>query len=207
MKKGLTLFVLILLGLTNNAYAEKGRAYGQVSLFGVFLEDSEFTVIAGGNSYNGKITTDFGSGFSLSAGYAGANGFRMEGEFAFRRNKEESATVSSSDQSITFDSSGDYESLAFMINALYDWKFDSKLQPYIGGGIGIVRVGDGDYDDNVFGYQILVGWNYHISHNFALVLGYRQFGTQAANYTVENIRLEDVPYLTYNIEIGFRAKF
>ena len=101
---------------------------------------------------------------------------------------------------------GDYDSYAFMANGIYDFPISSQFKPYIGAGIGLVHLGDGDLDDQVLGYQLLAGISYNISESTDFVVGYRYLDTEDAKFKDDGIII-DASYQTQNIEVGFRFNF
>jgi len=130
-----------------------------------------------GYSVDGALETDtddldFENDWSghLGIGHGFANGFRLEGEFAYRSNDFEA-----------FD--GEATALALMANLYYDFNRDGRWQPYVGVGVGGAQVEvDGavgpisfDSDDTVFAYQGLAGVAVGLSDRLSLDVGYRYF--------------------------------
>lgn len=176
-------FPLAFVALSGPAFAQDTGVYGQLSLYGVHVDEED------------GLDIDFGFGVGGSVGYAFDNGFRAEGEIAYRRNDFD-IDGSPAD--------GDFNTYAFMANAIYDFQVDAKFQPYIGAGLGIVH-GEaninygslsGEIDETELGYQALVGVSYHLFDRGAVVFGYRYFGTGG-----------DIDLDTHNVELGYRFKF
>jgi outer membrane protein OmpA-like peptidoglycan-associated protein len=82
---------------------------------------------------------------------------------------------------------GSVENLSFMLNAIWDVKTGTRWTPYIGVGIGGVRVALDNVGlnstpisssaDMVFGYQPMIGVNYALSDRLQLGIQYRYVGT------------------------------
>lgn len=114
----------------------------------------------------------------LGAGYAFANGFRLEGELSHRQNDFE-----------TF--SGEARATALMANLYYDFNREGRFQPYVGVGVGAANVeaegGVGpisfDDDDTVAAYQGMVGVGIRLTERLDLDVGYRYFVAPDAGFS------------------------
>lgn len=114
----------------------------------------------------------------LGAGYAFANGFRVEGELARRENEFESFP-------------GEARATSLMLNAFYDFHREGRIRPYVGVGVGGANIeaegGVGpisfDDDDTVFAYQALVGVAFEITEQLDLDVGYRYFVAPDAGFS------------------------
>jgi opacity protein-like surface antigen len=91
-----------------------------------------------GNFYSGKPVFKDGLIFESSLGYAFPGGFRLEGEFSRRRDAIDDLLAA--DAGLTSDPGHS----ALMVNGAYDFNTRSPLTPFIGAGLGGVRV---PYDD------------------------------------------------------------
>jgi outer membrane protein OmpA-like peptidoglycan-associated protein len=106
----------------------------------------------------------------LGLGYAFANNFRLEGEFAHRANDFS-------------DFDGDVTAWALMANLYYDFNRGGRFEPYVGLGVGGAQIETGgvigpisfDDDDTVFAYQAMIGVAIGLSQQWDLDLGYKYF--------------------------------
>ncbi|MEM9410840.1 MAG: hypothetical protein AAGA30_06980, partial [Planctomycetota bacterium] len=129
-------------------------------------------------NYNGMLAgsrqIDFNSGWQmgLKSGRIFANGFRMENEFTYRHNTND--TYSQGNfvgpnfvPTATFDAIGSLYQLSMMTNFLYDFQSFGKTTPYVGLGMGGVYA-DGDITtpalasndsiaDYAWAYQLIIG--------------------------------------------------
>ena len=203
------------------AYA---NMYGSAQLGGVIVQDSDVTDSVPGASATGSAEFDTGWAFGAALGYAYPSGLRIEGELSYRRNDIDSVTVDSVMVGPdlftglgTFDVDGEVDSLAFMANLWYDFNAGGNTKPYIGGGLGIVRVGvdiDGvagiatSYSDEdwVFGYQLGAGVGFQVASNTMLTIDYRFLGTSDPEFEDSGEKLE-AEYLTHALMVGLRFGF
>jgi opacity protein-like surface antigen len=88
-----------------------------------------------------KPVLDHGLIFEASLGYAFSSGFRLEGEFSHRRDALDD--LLGADAQLTSDEAH-ADQLALLLNGAYDFDTHSPLTPFIGAGLGGVRV---QYDD------------------------------------------------------------
>lgn len=176
----------------------------------VFLSTSTFT--DPGGDFDLKTKTGFGLGL---LGGMDFGTYRVEGEFAYRRNNMKEGSDSSGTTSL----GGDYSSMALMVNGYYDFRMVSPtVVPYIGGGLGGARLslkvtdpsGSTFVDDSdiVFAYQFAAGVGFPISNQLTLDLGYKYFAT--ANPSFEPIgggTTVDGEYASHNLFLGARFSF
>ena len=125
---------------------------------------------------------EFDNGFVVNGalGYQWGH-LRAEGELGYRRNSlDKFSTLGSGD--------GHATSFDLMANGYYDFLPYSKLDPYIGVGVGVARVnytnlagaGTGvvlDDSDTQFAYQGIVGVRYLVAPQWDLGAEYRYFAT------------------------------
>jgi OOP family OmpA-OmpF porin len=142
-----------------------------------FLEDAD----TAGTSYE----YDAG-GLGLGAlGYKFGNGFRLEGELAYR-----ASGVSGTQRG---GASGEANAASLMANAFYDLNTGTKFTPYIGAGLGGALVtfdnvtipgGANRIDDSdlALAYQAMAGVGYQLDRNLKLDLGYRYFATETPRF-------------------------
>lgn len=146
-------------------------------------------------------TTDYDNGIGIytALGLAHANGFRTELEYSYRNADIDQIDPDALNNFSGIPSggiSGDTKIHALLANVVYDFAADSKITPYLGGGVGIARVnhtvsgtnpnnglaiayGDRAYD---FAYQGIAGVAVGLAEGLALDLSYRYFGTLGSSF-------------------------
>lgn len=153
---------------------------------------------------NGNENVDYDLGYGVGGwvGYAMANGLRLEGELAYRANDIDSVGGAPF--------GGDLSTMAVMGNVLYEINVQSSIKPHIGGGLGMVFAtvdfGGVEYDDTELGVQFVVGVDYKVAPDLALVVDYRHmitgdfgFGAGAGFGAVE--------YSNSTVSAGLRKMF
>lgn len=177
-----------------------------------FLSEASFTV-AGINT--GDLKFDTGYGLGLVGGYDYGT-WRLEGEFAWRKNDNKEVTSGGE----TTPLGGDVSSMALMVNGYYDFRMVSPIfVPYLGVGIGGARVSakvddpvDGaviDDDDMVFAYQFAAGVGFVVNPQVTIDLGYKYFATADPEFEIigaGGIKGE-AEYGSHNIFLGVRYSF
>jgi outer membrane protein OmpA-like peptidoglycan-associated protein len=163
-----------------------------------------------GNGVNTKYRFDTG-GMGLGAvGVGLGNGFRVEGEIAYRESGVKNANTGSA--------SGDVNALSFMGNGLYDFNLGWPVTPYIGGGIGMARV-NGDKltvpgstvtindTDTEFAYQGIAGVSYALTQQLKLGVEYRYFATTNPHYKESNGSTAGSRYHDNAVLVALRWEF
>jgi outer membrane protein OmpA-like peptidoglycan-associated protein/outer membrane protein W len=211
LKRTLALAALMAGGsaVANQAQATEGW-YGRVdagySVGGSLDEDIELTI--GDNSASQSTDLDFDNNWMASGGvgYAFSNGFRLEGELAYRNNDFED-----SDTEVTAKSA--------MLNLYYDFNRGGRLEPYVGVGVGYANV-DPDIafheDDSGFAYQALAGVAIGLTERLDLDIGYRYFRVDDLDFggtTIPDILDDDLvfkfggDYIHQAVTVGLRWQF
>jgi len=178
-----------------------------------------------------NLQTGTDPGFALlgAVGRNLGNGFRVEGEVGYRQ-------IDLNNISITNDGgagaasgvgslngaigtvSGGNHIVSFMGNGFYDFDLpNTKLKPYIGGGIGFARVEANDWrvdnaplvsdNDVVFAYQVGGGLSYPVGPRTDAFVDYRYFATQDPTFTDINGGIVKSDVETHNFSVGMRYKF
>ena len=134
------------------------------------------------------IKLDFDTGYALSGalGYRFANGFRVEGEVAYRRNNVDKVSLTVSGVGLPGDVDDHLTNLGFMVNAYQDLQTESGVIPYLGIGLGFNRVGMGAIDsmylsadhDTVFAYAAMAGVSVPVAESTSLSVEYKYLGTE-----------------------------
>lgn len=165
-----------------------------------------------GNSL--ETSFDTGYAFLAAAGRQFGNGFRAEGEFAYRRAATDSTQVNSGP---SYNSDGSMSALSFMANGLYDFDVGMKLKPYIGGGLGVARVSANDLrinnapladdSDVVFAYQAIGGLGYDLTRRLTAFVEYRYFATVDPTFKASNGGGDiDSQFMSHNAMVGVRYR-
>ena len=160
-----------------------------------------------GNSYS--LSTDPGFGGGAAVGYKLPMGFRFEVELSYRRNDLDEFTFNGDREALD----GDISSLAYLVNAWYEFDLGSGFMPYLGVGIGGATkwldlgswVGADDEDNATdFAYQVGGGVAYAFtkSRKTVISLDYRYFDSLEAD-----IIGEDFDYANHNVMFGIRQHF
>ncbi|OOZ42319.1 hypothetical protein BOW53_00300 [Solemya pervernicosa gill symbiont] len=142
----------------------------------------------------GDQEMDNGYLFSVAIGQEVEDGFRIEGEYAYR-----AADVDEAGPGV------DVSVQAGMLNGIFDMDTGSEVTPYIGAGIGAANMNwDGSVDDNetVFAYQVMLGLNVEMSPESSLRFGYRYFDPAEAS-----INPYEIDSAFHDFEIGLRFNF
>ena len=125
------------LGLASTAVAQQPAGWYVEGAGGVnWMEDMDFAIEDPGDP-DEVFSTEYDTGFAVSGrvGYAFGNGFRVDGEVAYRQNDFDTINIDGeSVGSPVYD--GDVSSWAFMLNGLYDISTGTSLTPYVGVGVG-----------------------------------------------------------------------
>ena len=210
MKSRVPVFLVFLLLTVLAIPAYAAGPYVGVEGGATFLEKAKVTA-PGSPDFDLKTKTGFGLG--LVGGFDFGT-YRLEGEFAYRRNNNKEVTGAG----LTGPIGGDFSSMALMVNGYYDFKMVSPiLYPYLGVGIGGARdslkatddVGTVVDDDKfVFAYQLAAGVAYNVSKEVTLDLGYKYFATTKPEFedTTGGGKAK-VEYMSHNIFLGLRYNF
>lgn len=148
------------------------------------------------------MTYKLGFGLGAMAGASFSNGFRLEGEMAYRANDIDTIAGIAVGADIT--------SFAVMGNVLYDFQTQSSVKPHIGGGLGVadatVEIGGVQYSDTVLAAQFIGGIDYKIAPDMAMVIDYRLFMTDELGLGAGS-GLGGVEYTNSTISVGLRKSF
>lgn len=147
---------------------------------------------------------------------------RLEGEISYKNS--EIASITDINRNSRFrNTDGNLGVSAFMANAFFDLHNDTRVTPYLGGGIGFAVLSLSDTfgtdstfvrrhlydeeDDAVFAYQAGAGVDIAINRRYSLDLGYRYFGTDTANFDNNFDRSSSLKFESHNVIVGFRVTF
>ena len=157
----------------SGAKAADSKWYASFNVPVMFIDDSE-SVSAGNASippapmpvpYTSTVTNEYDTGFRISGavGYEFGSGLRVEGEVFFARADVSKLTFTGISSPVLqrfpnaevpprdIPVSGPADQFGGMLNVWYDFNAASRWKPYLGGGLGFIRVNQGDleYDPQV----------------------------------------------------------
>lgn len=150
------------------------------------------------------VEAGYDMGFAVG-GYAGfyvQENVRLEGELSYRANDLDSVGGVAI--------GGEVETLALMVNALFDVKLESAVEPYLGAGIGFADVdysiaGLG-YDDTVLAVQMIAGAGIEIAPATQLTVDYRLLLTDDLRVG-SGVGFGRVEYTNSAVLVGLRKSF
>lgn len=152
-----------------------------------------------------EVSSDGGLGLLVAVGTPILERARVEAEAGWRRNDLDEASAGGLSAPIE----GDISSVSFMANAYLDLLPGSRLNPYVGAGMGLARLtadsgglGADDESDTVFAYQAMAGLASRASERVTVFAGYRYFATADATFDGA-----EVEYSGHNLELGVRIGF
>lgn len=167
---------------------------------------------------NRLVEVEFDEGFTASTflGYKFDNNFRVEGEFAWRRNDGNELFFNGTARPFTAKGA---ESYSVMLNGLYDIKTSSSITPYIGGGIGFSSIdneflyGPANFEDGdtVFAWQGIIGASMPLTDKIDGFIDAKYFTGTGVEFTrttpADNgVDLES-EYDNFSVSVGYRWNF
>lgn len=214
----------LLLALPSIGAAAEPHSGAYVSGFigvSVPTDSSVTTDIDNTGTYHDRVEFDPGIYIGGTGGYDFGY-LRLEGEISHRNSEIDSIT--DKDDGFRYRRpDGNLGVTAFMANGFFDLHNDSRVTPYLGGGIGFAVLNlsdasgtDRNYnywdlynedDDTVFAYQVGAGVEIALNPRYSLDLGYRYFGTDTANFNDDIFQTSKMKFESHNVTIGFRATF
>jgi OmpA-OmpF porin, OOP family len=184
--------------LATPALARDNAWYVGIEGGAMIVEDIEFDVNDGLDT--NQLDHDYGYDFGGFVGYD-FGAFRLEAEASYRRAELDSFTAGTTGVRTNnvirpagnYRANGSTDILSFMLNGLLDFGPDDGLQGFVGGGVGVARVGIEtelttgsftiDDSDSGFAWQVLAGVRAPISDNWDVGLRYRLFNATDVNVT------------------------
>jgi OOP family OmpA-OmpF porin len=142
----------------------------------------------------------------VGLGYAFQNGFRAEGELAYRTNDWKGDLFESS-------LNGRVNAWSAMANLYYDFNRGGRVQPYVGVGAGAARVrlsvaGGGNDSDTVFAWQAMVGIAFALTDQWDLDVGYRYLRANSVDVSQAFGGADSsVDYQHQAVTVGLRYQF
>jgi outer membrane immunogenic protein len=162
----------------------------------VFLNDADFHVAG----ESGEFSFDPGIALVGAIGQTFGEGMRAEVELGYRTNDVDKVKINGWGTAY-YNGSADISTLSLMANGYYDFKPRSAFSPFIGGGVGFANV-DGNGDDTVFAYQLMLGGSWTLDNRLFLDLQYRYFAT-----TDPDLGRIEIEYNSHNLMVGLRKGF
>lgn len=139
-----------------------GRWYVGLAVPVMFIDDTESTTTGSQSlgqppaiAYNSKSTSEYETGFKVAGtvGYELGGGFRVEGELFFARAevarvtyKGVNAAGNAIPLTVEIPVSGTADQFGAFASAWYDFRTGTDWIPYVGGGLGFIRVDQGELD-------------------------------------------------------------
>tara|TARA_B100000315_G_scaffold257580_1_gene306841 strand:+ start:845 stop:2161 length:1317 start_codon:yes stop_codon:yes gene_type:complete len=163
---------------------------------------------------------EFSPGFSLGGaiGTALDNGFRIEGEIMYTDAtlKQISGTAAGSTYN-TEVVGGDMSTISFMGNVAFDFPNNSRLTPFLMGGVGIAglflnefkatETAIADDMDWVFALQLGGGVTFDLDDRTKIEIGYRYFETQDPEFSDASGTPFESVYASHNFLVGVVVDF
>ena len=234
-----------------DARAQDGKFYVGLNVPVMFIDDTESTTTGtmltrtGPLAYKSKSTSEYDTGFKVAGvvGYEFGGGLRVEGELFFARAEVTKVTYKGVNAGgrgipITVDVpiSGTADQLGGFASVWYDIATGSDWIPYVGGGLGFIRVDQGNLEhdsnglaeaiarmplppgtvpeisttDTVLAYHFGAGVGYRLNDNVILQAGYRFQAASDLEFDASNaagsVKVES-GLRAHFLEIGVRYRF
>lgn len=216
----------LLLSLPLAATAQPGNGDNSGNYIGVglgwnWLHDNSVHRPPPPFTFRNSAGFDNGPAGMLSFGHLFPSGFRTELELAYRHNDFDSLY----DIGNHYAARGSASSWALFYNALYDFQTGSAITPYIGLGIGAIRVSYNsaapfgrtasragariDDADSGLGYQAIAGVRFALNDHLALTADYRYYDSihQPKFHAEDSDTLVSADYAGNTLMVGLEFGF
>lgn len=160
----------------------------------------------------GKTETKRGFGLEGGLGYRYGD-FRMEGELLYSRNDADRVRFVGGGGEV----SGYYDMQGATLNFFYDVPTGLRFRPYLGAGLGGLRIEARDItlagfpptrgSSSVFAYKLMAGVSCEFAEAWRLLLGYRFMGTGGQDYETGGIPLHGDPLRIHALQAGVQFYF
>lgn len=163
-----------------------------------------------------SVAFDSGYTFGATIGRHVFQDFRLEAELSY--SKYDANTLDTTTRGAG-PASGDLTATYLLANIWYDIPLESKISPYIGGGLGAARVnakvqfagtsGYKDGDTN-FAYQLGLGFTYPVGNKLNLDIGYRYKAVPSLDFgdrTSPTVIYKDGTLSSHNLQVGLLYDF
>ena len=174
--------------------------------------------------FNDRVEYDPGFSIGGSGGYDFGY-IRLEGELSYKE-AEVDRDTDLADGFRFGNVNGTTGALAMMANIFFDMHNESRVTPYLGGGIGFANLYQSDTygTDNrggtidrvllypsdsttVFAYQAGAGLEIGLNRNLSIDLGYRYFATGEGTLDKDPTLEIEMDFESHNANIGIRMRF
>lgn len=196
--------IVAMAAATGAAKAELQGPYLGLGVMGQLQTDRDVSGAAAG-----ALETQLGIGGNGVAGYQFDNGIRIEGELAYRHNGADRFNNANTD--------GALSSFSILGNVIYEFDNPSGIYPYVGGGLGMSRVGADNFSnlggaalddsDIVMAYQGLAGVAFALTPQLSLTAEYKYFKTSDPEFSNANNARVSVNYSAHTALLGLRYRF
>jgi len=194
--------------------AQHAGPYLGAYLGGNVLEDSRSDDAQGsfGLTFDPAVQGSAVCGWDFEPGNPVGEG-RIEVEYSHRSNPLDEVKFAEG----RFRAGGDVTADSLLLNIFGVYHDKSRWSPYLGAGIGAVRIKASDLqvtgqplsDDSsvVFAYQVGAGCEYALTDKLSLDFGYRYFNGNHPEFTEANGQKFDMDYASHSVVLGLKAGF
>ena len=199
----------------NEAMADDDRFYVSGNLGVGFLGSETLSYSDPSQSSTAKAEFDASFAGGGTFGYYVTDNWRLEADLMYRRNDLKNITL----DGVGFSTGGDFASLSFGVNALYEFQPTSnpKLKTYVGAGIAFVQEIDIDFEvdstetsfeTDETGLQLQAGARYDLNERFFMDLTARYLTVSGARMEFQGdasrVVESDYSPLTFSLGLGWR---
>ena len=201
--------------ISNDAMADDDRFYVSGNLGVGFLGSETLSYSDPSQSSTAKAEFDASFAGGGTFGYYVTDNWRLEADLMYRRNDLKNITL----DGVGFSTGGDFASLSFGVNALYEFQPTSnpKLKTYVGAGIAFVQEIDIDFEvdstetsfeTDETGLQLQAGARYDLNERFFMDLTARYLTVSGARMEFQGdasrVVESDYSPLTFSLGLGWR---
>ena len=160
----------------------------------------------------GSTRTETGWSVAGGPGYRYGD-FRVEAEFLYGRSDADRVSFKGGGGDV----SGYYDMWGGTINFYYDIPTGTKFMPYVGAGLGGIRLSANDITlagcpptlggNTLFTYKLMAGVSYALTDAWRVLLGYRFMGMGEQDYETGGIPLTGDAIQTHGVQLGVQFYF
>ncbi len=228
--KPFTIFIItfVILTIPSLCLAGRGTPGGYSSAFigAQFPEstDTPSTDFVTGYSYNDRVEFNPGLNIGGTGGYDFGM-IRLEGELSYKYSTIRTITDQNTGSRYNRPA-GNIGVLAWMFNGFIDFHNNSRITPYLGGGIGFATIALSDThgrsagsgtssnpllygagNDTVFAWQAGAGLEIALNRKLSLDIGYRYFDSDRAYFDSDLAILSSMKFVSHTTAVGVRFKY
>ena len=178
-----------------------------VSLDGMYLfsAESETRWSAGDEPYSRSNDMDLDSGYGAAVALGLEVAPRIDAELEVGFRSVEVDQLPEGHEDLFFSKGDHFESLSFMTNAIVAVPVDAwPVEPYVGGGAGLVRYDLDRRHDTVWGLQALAGVKFALTDLIDARFGYRLFASEDPSFSDGDV---DFDSLSHAVTLGIVHRF